>query len=297
MSNRGTILVLGATGQQGGATVRHLLADGWRVRALTRDPASPRARRIEALGAEIVAGDMDDAASLETAMAGVYGVFSVQPASWDPTPATDAAEARRGKLVADVARAVGVRHLVYSSVTGADAVPAARPEYKAEVEAHIRALGLPATVLRPTTFMENYTLPPQGLADGVLYEPTAPDVPIGLIAVDDIGYFAALAFRRPERFLGRTVDLAGDFLTPPEIARAMSAALGRTFEYRHVPASSLRNEIVAALYAWVNGEGYPKIDLDALRADHPGLMTFDAWLRRGGAARIAAAIEARTVSA
>lgn len=287
-----TVLVLGVTGQQGGATARHLLAGGWHVRGLTRDASSPGARRIEALGAELVEGDMEQAATLEAAMAGVYGVFSVQPPTWDPTPETDAHEARIGRLVADVAHEAGVRHFVYASVTGADATAAARPDYKAAVEDHIRALDLPATILRPVTFMENYALPPQGLAAGTLYEPTAPGVPIGLVAVDDIGFFAALAFRSPDRFLGQTVDIAGDFLTPPEVARVLGAALGRPIAYRHVPPASLPNAIVAAMYEWVNGSGYPEIDLGALRALHPGLLTFEDWLRKGGAQRILAAVGA-----
>jgi len=292
MGERRTVLVLGVTGQQGGATARHLLAGGWHVRGLTRNASSPAARRIEALGVELVEGDMEQPATLEAAMAGVHGVFSVQPPTWDPTPETDAHEARIGRLVADVAREAGVRHFVYASVTGADAITAARPDYKAAVEQHIRALDLPATILRPVTFMENYALPPQGLAAGTFYEPTAPGVRIGLVAVDDIGFFAALAFRAPDRFIGKTVDIAGDFLTPPEVASALGAALGRSVAYRHVPPESLSTPIVAALYEWVNRSGYPEIDVGALRALHPGLLTFEDWLRAGGAKRILAALGA-----
>src|SRR4051794_12036467 len=104
------ILVTGATGQQGGATARHLLAQGWRVRAFVRNPAAAQA--LQQAGAELVQGDMNDAASLEAAMQGVYGVFSVQAHTSDET--------RQGKNVADAAKAAGVQHLVYTSVGGAD---------------------------------------------------------------------------------------------------------------------------------------------------------------------------------
>ena len=102
-----TVLVLGATGRQGGASARHLLTQDWRVRALTRDPNRLAAQALQQAGAEVIQGDYDDRASLAAAMQGVYGVFSVQ-ASLD--------EVRQGKNIADVARAASVQHFVYSSV-------------------------------------------------------------------------------------------------------------------------------------------------------------------------------------
>jgi Nucleoside-diphosphate-sugar epimerases len=115
-----TILVPGATGQHGGAAATHLLADGWQVRALTRDPSSRAARALAQAGAEVVAGDMGDRASLDAAMRDVYGVFSVQPPDWSPSDASAAEELRLGRNVIEAAREAGVRHFVYSSVSGAD---------------------------------------------------------------------------------------------------------------------------------------------------------------------------------
>src|SRR5689334_14343681 len=113
MDPRGkTIVVTGATGNQGGATTRHLLADGWHVRALVRDDTTPAAAALAAAGAELVRGDLDDPASLEAAVRGAYGVFSVQSASPD--------ELTQGMNVVDAAKVGGVRHLVYSSVGGAE---------------------------------------------------------------------------------------------------------------------------------------------------------------------------------
>src|SRR5689334_17917978 len=114
-----TVLVFGATGQQGGSTARALVAEGWRVRALVRDPAKEAAKALEALGVELVRGDMRDRDSLARAVNGAYGVFSMQPSSGQPEQGvTDDDERSFGVTIADLSRAAGVRHLVYSSVAG-----------------------------------------------------------------------------------------------------------------------------------------------------------------------------------
>jgi uncharacterized protein YbjT (DUF2867 family) len=113
-TNGKVILVTGATGHQGGASARHLLANGWRVRALVRNPDDPTARALADSGVEVVQGDMIDRASLDRAMHGVYGVHSVQAY----LPKDAAGEIRQGTNVADAAKAAGVQHLVYSSAAG-----------------------------------------------------------------------------------------------------------------------------------------------------------------------------------
>jgi len=141
------ILVTGATGQQGGASARHLQARGWRVRALTRDPHTAAARALADAGVKVVQGDLNDRASLDRAIKGTHGVHSVQPyMPQDPTR-----EVYQGKNLAEAASDAGVEHFVYSSVAGADQ-HAGTPEQdsKGEIEQHIRSSGLPATILRPT---------------------------------------------------------------------------------------------------------------------------------------------------
>jgi hypothetical protein len=141
-----TILVLGATGRQGGAVTRHLLRDGWRVRALTRKPDGAKARSLAALGAELVRADMGDRASLLAALCGVHGVQNPMTSGLE-------AEVRQGKLVAQIAREVGVSHLVYDSAgTGQAGTGIGSWESKLAVERRLRELGVPTTVLRPMAF-------------------------------------------------------------------------------------------------------------------------------------------------
>src|SRR5512138_550411 len=153
--NNKIIAVTGATGQQGGAVARKLLADGWKVRALTRDLNKPAAQALANAGAELVPGDMDSRSDLDVAFKGAYGVFSVQN-FWLPGVGFEG-EIQQGKNVADAAKAAGVQHLVYSSVGAAHRGMGQKHfESKWIIEQHIQALDIPYTILRPAAFMENY---------------------------------------------------------------------------------------------------------------------------------------------
>ncbi|MFI0898461.1 NmrA/HSCARG family protein [Streptomyces sp. NPDC020983] len=294
---RRTILVTGATGNQGGAVVAGLLARGWQVRALTRTPASRAARELARAGAEIAAGSAADPASLKAAMEGVYGVFSVQPGALGSPPVPYETEIRWGCAVAEAAAAAGAGHVVYSSVAGADrSAGVAAFEAKLVIERYIRQLGLPATVVRPVSFVENYADPAFGLGSGTLATPLAATVPEQLIALADVGAFVAMAFAAPGEYLGRTLTLAGDELTPPEIAAAISRATGEQVSYLPVPLAALRehNPVLGAVIAFLNDGGGYGADLTEARRRHPGALTFDAWLAAGGAARLTALLTHRT---
>lgn len=158
-TTNGPILVVGATGQQGGATARQLLQRGCSVRALVRDSSTPLAEALQEDGAELAVGNLDDAASLRMAMTGAHGVFLVLTAVTDGrvTPEGVAAEERRGKAIADLVQEIGVRHFVYSSVRGADKYSGvSHVDNKGRIEKYIRLLELPATILRPVFFMDNF---------------------------------------------------------------------------------------------------------------------------------------------
>ena len=158
MSNTRSVLVTGATGQQGGAVVRALIARGHRVKAISRRPDSEGAKRLTAAGVEVVAGDLDDAASVATAAEGVDTMF-LMGNSYEA--GTDA-ETRQGIAVANAAKAAGVGHLIYSSVADADkktGIPHFDSKYL--VEKHIAGLGIPYTISAPVAFMGQPTwLPP-----------------------------------------------------------------------------------------------------------------------------------------
>ena len=277
------VLVAGATGQQGGAVARRLLREGWRVRALTRDPSKPAARSLANQGAEVVPGDLNDRGSVERALANVYGVFSVQeygPAGYD-------GEVRQGKTLAEAANAAGVKHFVYTSVASANAgTGLPHFESKWKIEQRIRALDLPATILRPVSFMENFNLSSvrRGIRAGLLVFPMRPGKALQMIAVDDIATFAVLAFQNPRQYIGATFELAGDELTLPQAAAVFSRVLGRRVWFLPLPLFLARIFLgveIAQMFRWLNERGY-QVKIPALRALHPGLMTLESWLRTTG---------------
>ncbi|MFD3648486.1 NmrA/HSCARG family protein [Streptomyces cyaneofuscatus] len=276
MTDQKISLVLGGTGNQGGATARELLSRGWSVRALVRDPDKPEAQVLKELGAVLVRGDLEDVASLRAAAEGVYGVFSVQALAYEPEtlayePETLAAEVRHGKAVADVAKEAGVTHFVYSSVGGAErGTGIDHFESKAEIERHIKALGLPATILRPVFFMNNLLHFADVEGERVMSLPVKPDKPMQFIASDDIGVFAADAFDRPAEFIGREIELAGDEITFPQVAEVYERITG-------VPSRLDPTPIEERMFEWFAEEGY-QADIPALRELHPGLLTFEQFL-------------------
>ncbi|MDQ0791600.1 NmrA/HSCARG family protein [Streptomyces sp. B1I3] len=285
------VLVTGATGNQGGATSRHLLANGWHVRALVRDDTTPAAAALAAAGAELVRGDLDDRASIEEAARGAYGLYSVQPANHN--------ELNQGVNVADAAKAAGVQHLVYSSVGGAESQNRYYEQQgwgqieKWQIEEHIRALGIPATILRPAGFMEDFTSPARFLRNGSLNVPWHDGLVMQLIAIDDTGAFAALAFADPDAYLGRAIEITGDRLTTPQIAEALSAAAGRPVPHTQIPLDILsqHDPDVAKVFTWAHATFYDS-DLAPLRRAHPGVMDFRTWLNRFGKARLATQLDA-----
>ncbi|OKI05109.1 NmrA family protein [Streptomyces sp. CB02923] len=294
------VLVTGATGRQGGATVRALLAAGAPVRALVRDAATDRAKAVAALGAELVTGDLHDRESVIRAAEGVRAVFSVQmPAFTAEGPDFDG-EVAQGVNLVEGAKAAGVRQFVYSSVSGAGRHTEApgwdeerfgfmNPAMgtKAAVQDRVREAGFPHwTLLKPGFFMENF-LPslaymfPRGI-EGGLVTLLRPETRLSLAAVDDIGAAAAAAFAAPERFDGVELELASDYLSMTEIAGTLSRVLGRD-----VPAPDMTEEEAVAAgmpamgrsHLWLNATGQPARPEYAKDLGIP-LTTFEEWARK-----------------
>jgi len=260
------ILVTGATGKQGGAVARELLSHGYKVRAMTRKPTESAARELAARGAEIVTADLDQPATLERALAGVWGVFAVQN-TWE---AGVVQEELQGKRFAEIAKNAGVEHFVYSSVGSAHrktGIP--HFDNKARVEEKVRGLGFPSSVIiRPVFFMENWISPwfKPGLDEGKLFIALKPETRLQMIAVEDIGRFGRIAFERDKELNGRAIDIAGDQRTVPETAEILGRALGRTITVVHVPIAEVRkqSEDYAIMLEWFDRVGYD--------VDIPGLI-------------------------
>jgi uncharacterized protein YbjT (DUF2867 family) len=273
----GPVLVTGATGRQGGSVANRLLQRGLPVRVFVRDGGAPQARRLHELGAEVAVGNMQNPENLRTAMAGVAGVYSMQ--SWED--GVDV-EMREGLLVAETAHTRKVDFFVYSSAAGVDrdtGVP--HFESKFVIENRIAELHLKAAILRPVYFMENFLQPAflSGMQEGVLRFPLPPDKPLQVVAVGDIGEFAADAFEHPGEHTGRTFEIAGDELTPKQIARLWGRKLGHEVRYEQMPLDEYAREEPdrAIMFDWLAKEGY-EAPIEALRTLHPELLSFEQWL-------------------
>jgi uncharacterized protein YbjT (DUF2867 family) len=276
------IAVTGATGQQGGAVVRKLLADGWKIRGLTRDPDKVSSRELAAAGVDVVAGDMEQRAQLESAFKGAHGVFSVQN-YWLPTVGFEG-EVRQGRNVADAAKAAGVEHLVYSSVGAAERGMGQKHfESKWIIEQYVQSLGIPYTILRPVAFMENYNWSRAQILNGFLPgRGIRPEKATQIIAVEDIAFFAALAFKDPKSFLSRTIELAGDELTEAQAAGVFARVIGRPVTVAPPnPRAGMNEDEAKAMFNFFNGKAYTA-DIAALRKMHPGLLTLEQYLRKHG---------------
>lgn len=248
------VVISGATGQQGGATLRALAGKGFTIRALTRTPDSDKAQALKALGAELVKAELDDEASVRAALTGAWGAFAVQN-TW--TAGVEGEEAQ-GHRFAKIAREVGVEHYVYTSVASADrqtGIP--HFENKFRVENTVRGLGFPSyTIIRPVFFMENL-VSPWFLNGDKLVSALQPGTVLQMITVPDIGQYGALAFTDP-RFKNLELDIAGDAVTLPQAAATIGQALGRPLEYLQIPMSEVRknSEDFALMLEWFEKVGY-----------------------------------------
>lgn len=310
MSDQKIIAVVGATGSQGGGTVRALLDDGtFAVRALTRDPSSSKAAALAEAGAQVVAADLDDEASLDRAFDGVHGAFVVTN-YWAPlAPDQEAEQSRADRELAQAraaARALGragVRHVVWSTLEDtrgrfADdaAIPDVEgykvPHFDAKADADAYFAEIPTTYLRTTLFYDNFasSFPPMRGEDGALALtfPMA-DQPLASIAVEDIGRTALGVFHRGDDLIGRTVSIAGDILTGDGYAAALTEALGQPVAYRPITFDEFRAQGFPSAVEMGNMFQYyaedsavftGDRDLNRVRELNPALQSFRDWLAR-----------------
>ena len=307
MTARKIIAVVGATGAQGGGLVRSILADAggpFAVRAITRDAASPAARALAAAGAEVVAADIDDAASVRRAFEGAHGAYCVTFFWAHFSPDKEMAEAR---TMAAAARDTGLRHVVWSTLEDSrrwiplddDRMPTLMGRYKVphfdskgEADQAFRDAGVPTTFLLTSFYWDNlihFGMGPKRGADGKLdFVLPMGDRKLPGIAAEDIGRCAHGIFRRGTEFTGRTVGIAGQHLTGTEMAASLTAALGEEVRYQAVSPAAYRGfgfpgaEDLGNMFQFnhdFSDEFCAARSIEFSRSLNPTLQSFDAWLK------------------
>ena len=308
MTDQKIIAVLGATGAQGGGLVRAILAHkdaGFRVRAITRDPASAKAQALGQLGAEVVAADVDDAQSLQRAFAGAYGAYCVT-FFWDHfSPEKELAQAR---AMATAAKASRLQHVIWSTLEDTrkwvpladDRMPTLMGKYKVphfdakgEADAFFTAAGVPTTFLLTSFYWDNFIhfgMGPKPGPDGrlAITLPMA-DKKLPGIAAADIGKCAFGVFKKGRELCGKTIGVAGEHLTGAQMAAAFTTALGKPVQYQSVEPAVFRGfgfpgaEDLGNMFQFKRDfEAYfcGARNLDVSRALNPELLDFAAWLQQ-----------------
>ncbi len=282
MAETKTILVAGATGKQGGAVARSLVQRGHRVVGLTRSPS--KFADLKAIGVEGIRGDLTNRAGLAPALRGIDGFFIVTTPFGEDFSVDTEKEVRQGTTAIEAARAAQVPHVVLTSVASADegtAIP--HFESKAKVEQYLKGSGLRYTITRPVAFMDALQSPwmASALRAGTLAMPMPPTTRQQLVAVPDIGEIVARVFDRPDRSVGRTVELAGDELTVGDEARRIGERIGHPVRFVEVPdeqAIQQMGEDGIRMFRWFRTKGY-HVDIAALEAEWGLHMTrFDEYL-------------------
>lgn len=260
MTNGKIVVVIGATGAQGGGLARALLTDTrdeFAVRAVTRDVNSDKARLLATQGAEVVAADLDDVESLKRAFAGAYGAFCMTNFWEHNSPEKELSQAANLAQAASVAR---VEHVIWSTLEDTrkwiplsdDRMPTLLEKYKVP---HLDAKGeanqffeeqdVPTTLLHTSFYWDNliyFGLGPKRNPEGRL-EFTLPmgGKKLPGIAAEDIGKCAQGIFKAGYKYIGQSVGIAGEHLTGMEMADALSKALSEEVVYNAVSPETFRS--------------------------------------------------------
>jgi uncharacterized protein YbjT (DUF2867 family) len=308
MADQRTIAVVGATGSQGGGLVRAILADprgGFVARAITRDTRSEKAQALARMGAEVVAGDIDDEKSMANALRGAYGAYFVTFYWAHFSPEKEKEEAKK---LARAAKTAGTRHVVWSTLEDTrnwvslsdERMPTLMGKYKVphfdakgESNKEFRDLAVPATYLLTSFYWDNlinFGMAPKRGADGKL----AFTMPMGHaklpgIAAEDIGGCAYGLFKMSKEYVGRTVGIAGEHLTGAEMATALGRALGEEVRYNAVTPDQFRAfgfpgaDDLGNMFQFM--QEFEKDfcgarDVRMSRELNPQLQTFEVWLQK-----------------
>jgi uncharacterized protein YbjT (DUF2867 family) len=271
-----TYAVIGATGATGGAVVSALVERGLRVRAIARNPQSPRAQKLAQEGIEIAAADLGDEQALASAFTDVAGVFAVTT----PFEEGPDIEVAQGLHIIGAAVEARVPHLVYSSVSNADqrtGIP--HFDSKAKIEEALAASGVPYTIVGPTYFYDNMLGGVDELRSGRFSLPLPPTTPLQQLSRRDLGRFVATILREPQRFAGMRIDVASDAPTPQQMTDALEHALGYPVELITYSPATIASADMRAMFSFLSGQGY-SADIADLHRSYPeiGWQTFSDWV-------------------
>lgn len=306
MADKKIIAVVGATGAQGGGLVRAILSDKtspFTARALTRDVNSDKAKTLAALGAEVVAADLDDLESLRRAFAGAYGAYCVTFFWAHFSPEKEVAGAR---AMAQAAKHAGVQHVIWSTFEDTrkwvplsdNRMPTLMGKYKvphfdskAEANSSFTELGLPTTFLLTSFYWDNLIYygmgPKKGPGGKLAFTLPMGDKKLPGIAAEDIGKCAYGICKKGREFFGKTVGVAGEHLTGAQMAAALGRALGQEVRYNAVPPEVYRSfgfpgaEDMGNMFQFKRDfetDYCGARNLDVARSLNPALQTFDQWL-------------------
>ncbi|KAF1960696.1 NAD(P)-binding protein [Byssothecium circinans] len=290
-----TLLITGATGNQGGAVIKALQGTTFEILAVTRNTTSPSAQNLASSSPNIklVQGDLDNTPALfEAARKAttnpIWGVYSVQA---KPTGDVSVEEVQ-GKSLIDASITAKVEFFAYSSVdrggekSSENPTPVPHWATKHRVEKYLEqkapAAGMNYTVLRPTCFMENITNDFAGKAMAGSWSAVLKDKPLQLVATKDIGWFGAEAFKRPQEFAGRYISLAGAELTYAEASAIFKLKLGKEMPATYgclAKGLLLAVKSLGAMFDYLK-KGELGANVEELRRMHPELMDFGTWLEK-----------------
>ena len=284
------ILVVGATGAQGGSVARHLLRAGsYEVRCLTRRPGSPAARQIAELGGEVVEGDLSNPADLRAALRGCDGAFGVTN-YWEHFER----EFEHGRNFVDALMASGIQHAVISTLPHAKLLSGGRLavphlDTKGRIEEYARSAGLPATYVHVAFYYENFLnyFPPRRQRDGrYVFGFPQGSTPLAAVAAEDLGGVVAAIFAESFWYREKVVGVVGDDLRCDDYAEVMHRVLGREFAYRYIAHDAFAAQgfpgarDLADMFEF-NRQYVPnrRLDLAKARELYPEIRPFERWLR------------------
>ncbi|ORZ27936.1 NmrA family transcriptional regulator [Lobosporangium transversale] len=301
-----TLVVFGATGQQGGSVINFVLdhpelSSQYKIRAVTRVPSKPAAQALQERGVEVVKADLYDRESLDKALRGAHTVFGITCTIFDDSAYVK--EYLQGKNLADAVVAAGAQYFIYGTVRHAGEVSGGKHsavhafDVKADIEKYIRTLPIKSAFFTPSVYMQdfhNFFFTPKRQEDGtyVIFQVVKPDSVFEFFdPASDTGKFVGAILAEPDKFAGKTLCAVSTFCSFSDVAEMISKSTGKTVKYKQVsldeydqimPTSHSR--IVANVMLFLEEHGYfggLKKEVEwSTSCHHEKLTTFEEFIEK-----------------